>query len=248
MWELFGLGAQQQAEREVGELNDNRSGLRNWDLGDRFRSALTGVSQEDVTRRAGEIVAKKVNQSNASARRTIGSQSGALDVGDLNIGKNETEADYNARITEQTGRVNALQQLRGLDNGDTLTVDPNASVTQMQGLASGLRRKNKKDANTETHTEVLRQEGRADALRGEAYLEAAKVRADDRSEARAQRGFDRERGEARDMLSLQIAQMDSQLADKRMAYDRETRRMDRRDQMIAQLMSGLGQLGGAFSL
>jgi hypothetical protein len=67
-------------------------------------------------------------------------------------------------------------------------------------------------------------------------------------ENRLQRGFDRERGEARDMLSMQIAQMDSQLADKRMAYDRETRRMDRRDQMIAQLMSGLGQLGGAFSL
>ena len=66
MWDLFGLSAQQQAEREVGELNDTRSGLNNWDLGDRFRSALTGVSREDVTRRAGEIVAKKINQSNSA--------------------------------------------------------------------------------------------------------------------------------------------------------------------------------------
>jgi len=33
-----------------------------------------------------------------------------------------------------------------------------------------------------------------------------------------------------------------------MAYDRETRRMDKRDRAIAQLMQGLGQLGGAFSL
>jgi pimeloyl-ACP methyl ester carboxylesterase len=48
--------------------------------------------------------------------------------------------------------------------------------------------------------------------------------------------------------TLQLAQMDSELADKRMAYDRETRRMDRRDKNIAQLMAGIGQLGGAFSL
>ena len=47
---------------------------------------------------------------------------------------------------------------------------------------------------------------------------------------------------------MQIAQMNSELADKRMAYDRETRTMDKRDRMIATLMSGLGQLGGAFSL
>ena len=49
-------------------------------------------------------------------------------------------------------------------------------------------------------------------------------------------------------MQMQIAQMNADLADKRMAYDRETKRMDRRDRAIAQLMSGLGQLGGAFSL
>ena len=48
--------------------------------------------------------------------------------------------------------------------------------------------------------------------------------------------------------TLQLAQMDSELADKRLAYDRETRRMDRRDKNIAQLMAGIGQLGGAFAL
>jgi len=42
--------------------------------------------------------------------------------------------------------------------------------------------------------------------------------------------------------------MNADLADKRMDYDRETRSMDKRDRMIAQLMSGLGSLGGAFSL
>jgi hypothetical protein len=40
--------------------------------------------------------------------------------------------------------------------------------------------------------------------------------------------------------------MNQDLAEKRMGYDRETKRMDRRDAMIAQLLAGLGQLGSAF--
>lgn len=62
------------------------------------------------------------------------------------------------------------------------------------------------------------------------------------------RGFDRETASADRNLSLQLANMQSDLADKRLQYDRETRSMDKRDRAIAQLMSGLGQLGGAFSL
>ena len=45
---------------------------------------------------------------------------------------------------------------------------------------------------------------------------------------------------------MKLAQMNQDLADKRMGYDRETRRMDKRDQMIAQLMSSLGSLGASF--
>jgi hypothetical protein len=66
--------------------------------------------------------------------------------------------------------------------------------------------------------------------------------------ARLDNKFDRETASADRNLTLQLAQMDSELAEKRMAYDRETRSMDKRDRMIAQLMSGLGSLGGAFAL
>ena len=47
---------------------------------------------------------------------------------------------------------------------------------------------------------------------------------------------------------MAVAQMNADLQDKRMNYDRETRRMDKRSAAIAQLMSGLGSLGGAFAL
>ena len=49
-------------------------------------------------------------------------------------------------------------------------------------------------------------------------------------------------------LTLQMSVMQNDLSEKRMDYDRETRRMDKRSAAIAQLMSGLGSLGGAFSL
>ena len=66
--------------------------------------------------------------------------------------------------------------------------------------------------------------------------------------ARLDKNFDRETASADRNLTLQLAQMDAQLADKRLAYDRETRSMDKRDRMIAQLMSSIGSLGGAFAL
>jgi hypothetical protein len=62
------------------------------------------------------------------------------------------------------------------------------------------------------------------------------------------RRHENERGEKRDALSLQMQVMQNDLAEKRMDYDRETARMDKRSQAIAQLMSGLGSLGGVFSL
>lgn len=66
--------------------------------------------------------------------------------------------------------------------------------------------------------------------------------------AQGSQSLQRELGMMQNNTTLQLAQMDSDLADKRMAYDRETRRMDRRDKSIATLMAGIGQLGGAFAL
>ena len=65
---------------------------------------------------------------------------------------------------------------------------------------------------------------------------------------RLDRGLERELSQNNTSMQLALGQMNADLADKRMEYDRETARMDRRSAAIAQLMSGLGSLGGAFSL
>jgi hypothetical protein len=94
----------------------------------------------------------------------------------------------------------------------------------------------------------MRLEGRSDKIRADAYLDAEKIRSNDRAEARADRRLTMDLASLSGDREMAIAQMNSDLADKRMDYDRETRRMDKRSAAIAQLMSGLGSLGGAFAL
>ena len=67
-------------------------------------------------------------------------------------------------------------------------------------------------------------------------------------ENRRTRAHERQLANMSNDVNMQLGMINADLAEKRMAYDRETQRMDRRDRMIAQLMSGIGQLGGAFSL
>ena len=84
------------------------------------------------------------------------------------------------------------------------------------------------------------------------YLHSSKTQearyAHERSEGRLDRRHQMELADSKEGLQMQLAIMQNDLAEKRMDYDRETARMDKRSQAIAQLMSGLGSLGGAFSL
>ena len=88
---------------------------------------------------------------------------------------------------------------------------------------------NKKADERKVEKETVRQERRDD----ESYFDERKAR-------REEQRFQSSRDDNRNDLTLQLAQRDSALADKRLAYDRETRSMDKRDKAIAALMAGLG--------
>jgi hypothetical protein len=72
--------------------------------------------------------------------------------------------------------------------------------------------------------------------------------AHERNQNRMDRRHQSELSDQSNDLQMQMSLMQSDLAEKKMEYDRETRRMDKRSAAIAQLMSGLGSLGGAFAL
>lgn len=65
--------------------------------------------------------------------------------------------------------------------------------------------------------------------------------------ARLDRGFDREQLQANTNLQLQLGMLQAEQQDQRLAYDRETRGMDKRDRAIAQILSGLGETASMFA-
>ena len=67
------------------------------------------------------------------------------------------------------------------------------------------------------------------------------------SESAKDRALERTLANNSDDLKMQMAFMNADLEEKKMEYNRETQRLDRRDRQIAQLMRGLGQLGAAFA-
>ena len=250
MWDMLGLGLKSQAQGEINNLNDTRSELENYDLGDRFRGFITGVSQEDVQKKAKELIEKKINSNSAGLQGEINTIGGGynLGFGDLNIRDDETVDKHNARLAGNKTKAGIASQYDMMENSDASLLKPGMSVGQIRGLASDLRDSNKEKAEGKVTKETQRLEGRSDKIRADAYLDAERIRANDRAEGRADRRLTMDLATLSGDREMAIAQMNSDLADKRMDYDRETRRMDKRSAAIAQLMSGLGSLGGAFAL
>jgi len=176
----------------------------------------------------------------------------------------EKSADYNDALTNSK----AIKQTIGGIPEDLIEEAAGTRTITVDNVAGIARRANKIDRETPTPIQAA---GIEDVKAGRAAQTKAQIDANTINQgtlalskqtaadnmtlatnqmelARLDNKFDRENASADRNLTLQIAQMDSQLADKRLAYDRETRSMDKRDRMIATLMSGIGQLGGAFAL
>lgn len=104
----------------------------------------------------------------------------------------------------------------------------------------------------EQRTDLLNQQrlSRQDANNRFLYSErmADKRRAHEAQEGKLIRRHESELAENSNNLTMQMSLMQNDLSEKRMDYDRETRRLDKRSEAIAQLMSGLGALGGAFAV
>ena len=138
-----------------------------------------------------------------------------------------------AREKKEEDRLKEEERLAGVKATETATAHSNALEVGQQGIDA---------ANARFSTQLKSEEMRY----AHTSEQADKRRAHEKSEQALDRRHASERGDKKDSLQMQMAIMQNDLAEKRMDYDRETARMDKRDRMIAQLMSGLGSLGSAF--
>ena len=259
MLSLFGLSADQQAQREVSELNNKNTGFTDWDLGDMFRSAITGVSKDDVLKRAQGIVSDRINENNTTligdARRSLAS--GGLESNNgLRYKPGQTEAQFQDSLNDDLVRGSAATALRGSEHF-TGTIDPSASSGALLDLASQTKRDatSQKKADeaalrleqrnfTREQTNMQLQAGR-DQYNHSFRTQEARLAHQDKQN-RLDRALERELSNNNSDMQMRIKLMDLDLADKRMAYDREMRAKDKRAAMIAQLMKGIAGLGAAF--
>ncbi len=250
MWDMFGLGLKSQAQGEIDNLNDTRSELDNWDLGDRFRSFVTQTSREDTQKKAKELLEKRINKLSKPTQGTITeSLAGTgIDATGLNIREDETQEAYDTRLAGLKTRGAANIQNLAIPGYDPSKVTAGMGASEIVRLGTTQKTTNTETAKKEAQGEVERVELRGDKIREEGKTERAKIRSDDLALRREDNKLTRDLAMLSGDREMAIAQMTSDLADKRMDYDRETRSMDKRGRRIAQLMSGLGSLGGAFSI
>ena len=162
-----------------------------------------------------------------------------------------------APIYESGGFANQGESLQAVSARLKKLRDTKAEAEETKKLevAKGIRQEGYKHANDtlaatlaaqtqQTNAQLKSQQDQFAFERGE----RASERTFNRKENDLNRRQERELADSNSSLQMQMAIMNNDLAEKRMDYDRETRRMDKRSAAIAQLMSGLGSLGGAFSL
>ena len=154
----------------------------------------------------------------------------------------------------------------GADFGDTtgsylskIVKQEEAKKKQADAKALGIKREDAKTAQTNA-LEIIGAQNQNSNNQFNATLKAQNARhafdasesskryAHEKSEGKLDRRHAAEISDSKDSLQMQMAIMQNDLSEKRMDYDRETRRLDKRSAAIAQLMSGLGSLGGAFAL
>ena len=213
-----------------------------------LQSAL-GVTSEQLTNAA------NTGERNRFKDTTMGQQASAYNI---DLGK---------------GALNLSTVQKDLNEAKNLETISNAYLTaggdpsKLSGLnsarASSLLRERKQENTNEAWTNNPQTKQEQDR-----YYDLQQDKLADRKDARDALTFSREdaqnqrmfarressldRAQTQDLAILsqghqmKLAQMNQDLAEKRMGYDRETRRMDKRDRMIAQLMAGLGSLGNAF--
>jgi hypothetical protein len=155
------------------------------------------------------------------------------------------------RLNQQYGATMAQLGLTGADWGED----------EQDVLSKIANRKEERDIGQRNRLEAKDEKRTADALSANLKInqqqidaqndrfaftsqENTRQRTHEASERSKDRSLERDLGSMSSDMKMQMAFIQQDIENKRMEYDRETRRMDRRDANIAQLMKGLGQLGG----
>jgi len=179
---LPGVGSlKDAAEGEMSNLSDDRTSFdEKYDWGDQIRGALGGYSEEDVRKKAQELLEKKINKTNPGLRGAIEENLPGIKPEDLKIQEGELVADYGKRLGQLNSRGLAVTDYVGVKGSD-ISQTEGLTTQQIRKLAAAQR-----DANEQAITD------KADDRYTDALIRTEQIRADDRSDRREDRAMERE--------------------------------------------------------
>jgi len=226
MWELLGLDAKSQARGEKGALNSRRTEFETWDLGDRLRSVLTGVTREQLERLSGTLADTELEEIYGSRASRAKGNLGHLNSAYQGI-KGQTKGEIISQIEEDEQKGAVLQRtIASNPRLDVSTIAPTAAVGDIVGAGSKA---------TVAHADE--KETKATEKEERRYRDSQDLIALQFANSAADRQADREY--RRDQQAYQNRKLDLQEA-----------RLDRKDRQAAiqQMMAGLAQMGASIAI
>ena len=258
--QTLGLDLESQAENYRNRLKEDRSGIKKWGAGDMFNDMFAEGTREEVEAAAKNLVEKEINKGATSDIELIKqglSGVPGVNVDDLKIKDNETETQFDSRISGLKGTASAVIEAEGSTPGfDRTKLGENPTISSVSQL--------KRSTTDGLEDDPTRYGSRAYMAQQTANTEARL----DRQERESQRRFDlqqdyqrftaeqnaadrranRDLQRQQNQQTLQLAIMDraDKKEDRRIA--REDRQADKRQASIMMLIKGLTQLGAGFSI
>ena len=259
-----GLTPEKIAKGELANYNPNTGKLDNWDLGDDWRSFVSGVSKEQVQEQATQQFAEKVDNAKEIKKLTAQLQrrGGALGLGDqLNIGYDDSfkgAAGYADALQGQLDTVTKLEQLKAIPGSQLMGLGMNSSVSDIdRAIQDATTNYQRAEAGKEGGAifEARRAEERSDnraaiAAAREKHVFDQNLAMQNHQFAEQMKQRDADRQLSRDLAGdkLDLAMLDRQSAREDLKFRREEAAAGRRQQQMMMLIKGMTQLGAGFAL
>ena len=260
----IGLTPEKIAKGELANYNPNTGKLENWDLGDDWRSWVSGVSKEQVQEQATTQFADKVD--NAAEIKALTAQlnrrGGALGLDDqLTTGYNDSykgKAGYADALQGQLNTVAKLEQLKAIPGSDLMGLGMNSSVSDIdRAIQTATTDYQRAESGKEGGAiyEARRSEERSDnraaiaaAREKHVFDQNLAMQSHQFSERMRQRDADRTLSRELAGDKLDLAMLDRQTSREDLKFRREEAAAGRRQQQMMMLIKGMSQLGAGFAL
>jgi len=225
----LGLTIESQAERYKNKLKDDRSGFKTWNAGDMLRDVLTPGTREDLEKAASDLQYESINKNSGRFinRQSIkeGLSGTGVNLQNLDLGKDETQTEYDTRLKGLLGRATANLNNTGIAGYNPGLVKDGMGIAGIQQLGTNLIQSNK------------------DAKETKAETRADKLLAMQLGISNQQSALDNKRVDLMDLRDQRQQEYNNRVLDQR---DAQAMR-NARDKQFAMILAGLNNVGQIFA-